>query len=304
MVRDLVFDVGMNNGDDAAHYLSKGYRVVAVEADPTLVEQARERFQEPIRRGQLELVNAAIGPKEEIAQFWVCDTKREWNSFDRNVASRYGLPLSQIPVLCRPFRDLLRQYGTPFYLKVDIEGHDHYCVDDLDRADLPQYISVEMGPLETVFKLGDLGYERFKLITQNYHTCLAIDVFGTRERVRRQLRRVRAGVKRQLRPYPGLYRVGQRLSRIGQTLPFGRSLNPVHPNRKTADPQQFPPGSSGPFGEETDGSWQTLSEVAYTWVAYRLGHSRYGPPSLDVWHDVHAARPSPESDEASGRTLN
>jgi len=229
----------MNNGDDAAHYLSKGYRVVAVEADPTLVDRARERFQEPVRTGQLELVNAAIGPKDEMAQFWVCDTKREWNSFDRNIASRDGLPHSSILVQCRPFRDLLRQYGTPFYLKVDIEGHDHYCVDDLDRGDLPQYLSLEMGPLETVFKLRDLGYERFKLITQNNHTCLAIDVFGTRERV-----------KRQLRPYPALFRVGRRLSQMGQTL--RRSLERSRPNRTIAGLQRFPPGSSGPFGEDTD----------------------------------------------------
>ena len=103
----------MNNGDDAAHYLSRGYRVVAVEADPTLIERARERFHEPVRTGQLEIVNAAVGPKEEIAQFWVCDTKRKWDSFDRNVASRDGLPHTPIFVQCRPFRHLLRPYGTP-----------------------------------------------------------------------------------------------------------------------------------------------------------------------------------------------
>ena len=163
----------------------------------------------------------------------MCDTKREWNSFDRNIASRNGLPHRPIPVQFRPFRDLLRQYGTPFYLKVDIEGHDHYCVDDLDRADLPQCIPLEMGPLEMLFKLRDLGYERFKLITQNNHTCLAIDLFGTRERVTRQLQRAREGFRRRRRTYPGVYRVGQYLSQMGQALPFGRSLNPVHQDRRT-----------------------------------------------------------------------
>ena len=29
---DLIYDVGMNNGDDTAYYLHKGFRVVAVEA--------------------------------------------------------------------------------------------------------------------------------------------------------------------------------------------------------------------------------------------------------------------------------
>jgi hypothetical protein len=56
------------------------------------------------------------------------------------------------------------------------------------------------------------------------------------------------------------------------------------------DGWQFALGSSGPFGEDTDGAWQTPADAAYTWVAYQLGYSHYGPPSLDVWHDVHATR--------------
>jgi len=34
---DLVYDVGMNNGDDTAYYLSLGFRVIAIEANPELV---------------------------------------------------------------------------------------------------------------------------------------------------------------------------------------------------------------------------------------------------------------------------
>ncbi|PYX16093.1 MAG: hypothetical protein DMG87_17645 [Acidobacteria bacterium] len=49
----IVFDVGMNNGDDSTHYLSKGYQVVAIEANPILVERARARFQKEIAAGQI-----------------------------------------------------------------------------------------------------------------------------------------------------------------------------------------------------------------------------------------------------------
>ena len=272
MVTDLIFDIGMNNGDDAFHYLSRGYRVVAIEADPTLVEQARERFAPAIRSGQLELVNAAIGPRDETAQFWICDEKREWNSFDRSCASRNGLPHHAIAVRCRPFRDLLMEYGTPYYLKVDIEGHDLYCLDDLDPADLPQYISLEMGPFETLFRLRQLGYSRFKLITQNNHSQLKIDRFN-----------VKGLIRERLLAYPALYRVGKRLAGSASGI-----SNRAGPN---GNGRQFPFGSSGPFAEETDGSWQTLDEAAHIWLAYQLGHSRYGPPSLNVWHDVHARRP-------------
>ena len=38
MKRDLIYDIGMNNGDDTAFYLIRGYRVLAIEANPELAE--------------------------------------------------------------------------------------------------------------------------------------------------------------------------------------------------------------------------------------------------------------------------
>ena len=40
----LVFDIGANNGDDAAEYLKRGWKVVAVEANPSLCADLRARF--------------------------------------------------------------------------------------------------------------------------------------------------------------------------------------------------------------------------------------------------------------------
>ncbi len=44
----FIIDLGMNNGDDTAFYLAKGYNVVAVEANPHLVAAARVRFAKDI----------------------------------------------------------------------------------------------------------------------------------------------------------------------------------------------------------------------------------------------------------------
>ncbi len=283
MIADLIYDVGMNNGDDTAYYLYKGYRVVAIEADPTLIEKARERFADDIHRGQLELVNVAIGPKEETASFWICDSRSEWNSFDRRIASREGLPHHAIAVQCRPFRSLLEQFGVPSYLKIDIEGHDHYCVAGLDPRDLPKYVSLEMGELGPFFALRDLGYNGFKLITQNDHSQLAVDLFSVTELV-----------KRQLRSHPALYRFGGKVAGVGRQLGWSPKNRPnltrPSPGGSNGNHWHFTMGSSGPFGDDTDGAWQTFDDVAYTWVTYQLGRSRYGAPSLNVWHDVHATR--------------
>ena len=37
MEKNLIYDVGMSNGDDTAYYLHRGFRVVAIEANPLLV---------------------------------------------------------------------------------------------------------------------------------------------------------------------------------------------------------------------------------------------------------------------------
>jgi len=45
MIGNLIYDIGMNNGDDTAYYLQRGFRVIAVEANPALVSQAIQRFE-------------------------------------------------------------------------------------------------------------------------------------------------------------------------------------------------------------------------------------------------------------------
>jgi len=171
--------------------------------------------------------------------------------------------------------DLLKQYGVPYYLKIDIEGHDQYCLDDLNPADLPQYISLELGPFETMLRLQALGYSDFKLMTQNNHTQLVIDMF-------------RARLKRRLQPYPALYGFSRKVAALMRGSGGGDdgNINGTDP----INGWQFPFGSSGPFGEETPGEWRTLDDVMFTWTAYQLGYSKYGPPQLGIWHDVHARR--------------
>ena len=73
---DLVFDIGANNGDDAAAYLKHGCRVVAVEANPTLCAHLRVRFSSEIEAGRLTVVDKAISHRPKATLY--INTKEFW----------------------------------------------------------------------------------------------------------------------------------------------------------------------------------------------------------------------------------
>src|ERR1051325_11727477 len=143
----LIYDVGMNDGADTAFYLHQGYNVVGIDADPTMVEAVRERFANEVRNGRLTLLNVGIAEKPGTALFWICEGFPEWNSFDRTLAAKDGKRHHSIEVRTVPFGDILDEYGVPHYLKIDIEGHDQFCVRALAGGPLPRYISTEHQPL-------------------------------------------------------------------------------------------------------------------------------------------------------------
>jgi len=60
---ELVYDIGMGDGDDSLFYLLKGFRVIAVEADPELCDAARDRLRPFLDNGQLTIVNRAVVAK-------------------------------------------------------------------------------------------------------------------------------------------------------------------------------------------------------------------------------------------------
>ena len=284
MEKDLVYDVGAHRGEDTAYYLFRGYRVVAVEADPELVSALRRRFAREIDAGRLSLAETAIAAVDGPTEFWVSEHHREWSSLERGKAGRRGVPCRSIQVPGRRFAALLREFGVPFYLKIDIEGADRLCLEDLDPADAPQHLSFEMCHLEDLLLLRQLGYDRFRCITQNDHRPLRFEPNRLRDSILRLLARV-----------PRLDELLALPLRARRRL--ARALGPrraAHARRRGltgATAWYFPPGSSGPFGDDLPGEWRSLEQVAFDWLACRLGHTEIGAKRLRTWHDVHATRP-------------
>jgi FkbM family methyltransferase len=166
----VIFDLGMNNGDDTAFYLSRGFSVVALEANPALCERAQKRFGTFIDEGRLTIVNAAIWEKNGIAKFFVNLDNDHWSSLDLGWASRNETRCRQVSVPCVTLSHLMDEFGTPYYLKVDVEGVDQSVLEQLKLRDLlPLYVSVEDCRLGFQYMeiLAACGYDSFKLLDQS-----------------------------------------------------------------------------------------------------------------------------------------
>jgi FkbM family methyltransferase len=287
MHRDLIFDIGMNDGADTAYYLHRGYRVVAVEANPQLAEEARARFRREIADGRLTVLGVAIAGTAGVLPFWICDSHSPWSSFDHEIASRDGSTCHQIDVECRPFIDILEEHGVPYFLKIDIEGTDHLCIRDLRTDDLPVYLSFErIGRPEELLRLSELGYSGFKCISQfaflpvEWPPAAEERAYGAlasvlkSDRVVGDIARGTAGVA----------------ARIAGPARFWRWTMPTRTNGDWV----FPAGSSGPFGEDTPGRWQSLHEFenAIRQIDEQRQAGRSSPfwngAGYSFWADIHA----------------
>lgn len=173
----VIFDLGMNNGDDTAFYLSRGFNVIAVEANPLLCDKAQKRFSSAIRGGRLTVINAAIWTKNGTATFYVNLDNDHWSSLDAKWASRDETRYKEVGVPCLTLSKLIDEFGTPYYLKIDVEGVDQSVLEQLERCRLlPLYVSVEdcRFGFQYMATLSACGYDGFKLLDQST-VCQLID---------------------------------------------------------------------------------------------------------------------------------
>ena len=173
---DLIFDVGFHRGEDSEFYLKKGFRVVAIEADPELAGAARIRFQQYIADGRLHLIEGAVAEGCGSTAFFKSD-KSVWGTVQPEWALRNSMLGAHSQTIFVPIIEIssvFRQFGIPHYAKLDIEGNEYIVLDALKSSrEKPQFISIESDKRsyrKLVMELRTLqllGYTRFKIVQQS-----------------------------------------------------------------------------------------------------------------------------------------
>lgn len=174
---NLIYDVGMHVGADTDFYLKKGFSVVAIEANPALVAHCKERFAPEITKGQLQIVDRAISPSTGAIEFYVDEENDLWGTADPEWKKRFeklGHTGDIIEVQAATMKEIIREYGIPYYMKIDIEGYDILCLQGLEgEPETPKHVSIESSATsfettaEQLSLLKRLGYTKFKMVLQN-----------------------------------------------------------------------------------------------------------------------------------------
>lgn len=156
---DLIFDIGANRGHKTHVFLRLGASVVAVEPDVQNQTVLRESFLRYRRsKKPVKIVDRAVSDHGGSAAMWVeapgsakNTLSAKWVDSLQSDASRFGHELhfnDKVEVETVTLDNLIANHGSPFYIKIDVEGHEAAVLRGL-HSRIP-YLSFEVNLPEFV----------------------------------------------------------------------------------------------------------------------------------------------------------
>jgi FkbM family methyltransferase len=142
--KDLVFDVGANVGEYTELFVGLGARVIAVEPNVELVPGLKRVW--PFDRVTVECV--ALGSEEGSADLYLCGRdylstlSSQWIAVAERSERFSGIHWSEkVAVPVSTLDTLIRNYGMPKFIKIDVEGFEQEVLAGLSVA--PKFLSFE-----------------------------------------------------------------------------------------------------------------------------------------------------------------
>jgi FkbM family methyltransferase len=165
---DLIYDLGLHKGHDTRFYLDKGFRVIALDANPRFCTMARTMFAAEMQSRRCSIIEKALWKEPDTTvPFFTRDDLDGWSSLFIEIAERDKRKSKEITVSTTTLSSLLNDYGVPYYVKCDLEGGDTIFAEQLiAEKRLPPFVSVEFDSLDLPHLLRDAGYDRFQIINQ------------------------------------------------------------------------------------------------------------------------------------------
>lgn len=171
---DLVFDIGANIGEKTDLLIRLGARVVAVEPDSAAQQTLSEKFlRYRLTPKPVVIVDKAVSDTETVQTMWIDGDGSALNTFStkwvealKNDKARLDNGINQKnfqrqkQIETTTLEHLISQFGVPFYIKIDVEGHELSVIRGL-RHVVP-YLSFEINLPEFMPE----GLECIRLLSQ------------------------------------------------------------------------------------------------------------------------------------------
>jgi FkbM family methyltransferase len=171
----LIFDVGAHRGQRTAVFLQLGARVIAIEPDAANQRLLAKRYHDRVRENTVTLVGKAVSDADTVATMWVHAPGSGLNSLsqkwvnvlggdDRRFGSRVEFPGRQ-QVETTTLESLMNSFGTPHYIKIDVEGHEPSVLRGLKRpvpflsfeVNLPEFMPEGLECIDILGRLAERG---------------------------------------------------------------------------------------------------------------------------------------------------
>lgn len=177
----VVFDVGANVGSKAAIFLEVARKVVCVEPTPRTARILQDRFRD---KANIIVLAKGISSRSGFAALHIFNDADNLNTFspywvdalkpsDRSFGDAASVATDIINVPTTTLDELIREYGLPCYVKLDVEGYELEALKGLSvkvpiisiEANLPVFSTQT---IECLARLGNQWPEaRFNYVSED-----------------------------------------------------------------------------------------------------------------------------------------
>jgi FkbM family methyltransferase len=167
---DLCFDIGGNIGDKTSIFLSLNAKVVVVEPQSDCVEILKKKF-----GNQVSILQKGVGAENTSKKFYVSNNS-QLSSFDKNwladlESTRFsGTTVQKEETIEMATLDSLTDtYGTPVFIKIDVEGYELEVLKGLNRKfEMLSFEYAVPEGLDSVIKCLEILQNKYKNLICNY----------------------------------------------------------------------------------------------------------------------------------------
>ena len=120
--QEVIFDIGANQGFKTRVFTRLGFKTIALEPDRSNAAHLRREFK---NASNVIVVEKAVSDRAGFAQFHSVEDGSAYNTLELDWLNSMKLKVDQTyQVETTTLDDLVKEFGLPIFLKIDVEGHE------------------------------------------------------------------------------------------------------------------------------------------------------------------------------------